>query len=192
MKQTNKILSVIFIVLFAVTLNCYEQQIFEYDQEVKEEIESITFRAVEQPKVTINRFSQKIEGNLMGMEEDHVIVQDKRNFIAKPYRIHITKVKNIQIKGKKNPPVLRNMVTGFFIGAGLGGLGGLVRASGEQGFGRCAAQYEAAIGALGLGLVGGLIGSVSGVGGEERMYYDLSEKNREDKINIIKELSNYK
>ena len=151
------------------------------------EPQRLSFRAKENPLIVINWQNQQIEGRLLGLEADSVLLGNVQSLLeSKPTYISINEIKSIRIKKKSG--FLKGFGYGLLIGGGTGAIIGFASGDDPPGLFSMSAEDKAGIGAISLGLLGGIIGSVAGLLEGKDQRFDLSQKSYYEKINIVKRL----
>lgn len=150
------------------------------------EPQSLSFRAKENPLIVIKWQNQQIEGRLLGLEADSVLLRSAQSSLeSEPKRISIDEIQIIRVKKKSK------FLLGFGCGLLIGGAAGAIVGSTGEDAGGFGPSREGMIGiGLGIGgLLGGTIGGVAGLLEGKDQRFDLSQKSHYEKIIIVKKLS---
>jgi len=210
----------IFIVLLLITLNLH-QGYFLFGSETEKEIKAenkteieettdqsdketipknISFEAIKTPHVRIQFNDQIIEGLLMGLEADSVLINtvldgnqksrdhlvEQSSKISQIQRIPINDIQSItEIKRSKFGKFL---VRGLLFGVATGVITGLLSGDDKSGFIRYSAEDKAVLGGILLGPVGGVIGGLTGIGAGKDIAYNLNDHEYIHKIRVITKL----
>lgn len=103
---------------------------------------------------------QVIEGSLQGIEENDLLILPSEG--KEVSRIPMGQVREFRVRRGSKTQALRGLGLGLVSGALVGGLIGLAHGDDESGFIRFSAGENAAMGAVGFGLIGGVSGLVIG------------------------------
>ncbi len=160
-------------------------------QSVEEsEPQRLSIRSKESPIIVVNCQHKQIEGRLLGLEADSVLLGNDLSLLESESKyIHIDEIQFITVK--KSSKFLKGFGYGLLIGAGTGALIGLGSGDDPPRLwypGTTAEEKAVGYGIL-LGLSGGLIGGVAGgIAGVDQQF-DLSQMSYHEKIRMLKRLS---
>ena len=153
-------------------------------------LQNISFNAKQNPVVLVNFKDQQIEGLLMGMVSDSLLIQNVTiSADTLNHLIAINEINHIRIIKKTRIGELT--VYGLLIGAGTGLVIGFASGDDPPGWYSMTAGEKASVGALILGMVGGILGGLTGLGAGRDEEYDLSDQHYFQKVKLISELSGY-
>jgi len=221
----------IFIILLLITLNLHQGYFLfcnENDDEFKAEnrigidenvvrleedmtSQSVSFNALESPYVFIKYKDIQIEGLLIGIEADSILIDtvlvanqeskdhlvvipdsvlfEKSSKVSHIQRIAINDMHHITVVNKSKFGELLGY--GILIGAGTGLIIGLASGDDKSGFIRFTAGEKALMGSGILGSIGGILGGLTGLGSGRDSTYDLNNQNYIQKIQVIRRICGY-
>ena len=160
-------------------------------------LQNISFQAKENPFIVVSFQDQQIEGLLMGVETDSVLLKTEQSLLLSQrsflfstiHRISINEIHHIRVIKKSKS--VEYLGYGLLMGVGTGIIIGLASGDDSSGYIQVTAAEKALIFGGVLGLPGGFIGAIVGEGAGRDSIYDLSEQDHFQKIQIIRKLSGY-
>ena len=153
-------------------------------------LQNISFQAKKNPLVFVSFKDQQINGLLMGMEADSVLIKIEQISLTSPFQ-HIFINEIYHIKEIRKSKFGKHFVYGLLIGVGTGIILGLANGDDKSGFIQFSAEDKAVMSGSLLGLGGGLIGAITIIGSGQDLKYDLSDLHYLQKIQVISKLSGY-
>ena len=155
---------------------------------------NVSFKAKKNPYIVVSFHDQQIEGLLMGIEADSVLLKNKQSsFASQIQRISVNEIHHIRVIRKTSEYFLN----GLLIGSAIGVIVGIATGDDTVHFSstttrKISAEVTAVFWGMALGLLGGFLGASKGDGSERVLKYDLSEQDYFQKIQVIRKLSGYK
>ena len=160
----------------------------------KSVLQNISFQAKENPYIVVYFQYQQIEGLLMGMEADSILLKNEQSSLVSQIQpISINEIHHIRVirKSKSGEYFVYGLLIGAVTGVVIGLANGDVIADDPFQITVMTAEELAFYMGGGLGLLGGFIGAITGAGAGRDQRYDLSEQSYFKKIEIIRKLSGY-
>ena len=151
-----------------------------------------TFRARENPVIVITDiYGKQIEGKLLGMEDDRVLVEHGRSIPGlEPRAASIHEIHSIILI--RTSRIAAGSSGGCLLGLLAGGLMGLASGDDKEGFISFTAKDKAVILGVLFGLTGGCLGGAAGALEGKDQEFDLSLMNYLQKVQFLRQLSGIK